>query len=222
MNAGVADILREAGFVPVVPEPSRKAGTPESKAASHVPVAPAVPIEKCKGVNEPAKPGTPDTIRARLFELAAIEYRDPALVLALSASFLRDCGEMGDDALRALLSMLADDADRQAGRVPKGDTSAILCRNCGPVFVHPSIAAVLPVVNGWPRALGCPWCFVHPPEGMQTPRPHVTCATCQHYQPDSVNPGAGMGRCLAGVPGMTWPNQSRKCKAFKPREAPHE
>lgn len=32
--------------------------------------------------------------------LAAAEYRDPALVRALSDSFLRDCDGMGDDALR--------------------------------------------------------------------------------------------------------------------------
>lgn len=216
MNVSVADILRGAGFVPVVPELSRKAGTPESKLVNRVPVAPAVPVEKCKGVSEPAKPETPDTIRARLFELAAIEYRDPALVRALSASFLRDCGDMGDDALRALLSMLADDADRKVGRVPQGDTAAILCRKCGPVFVHPVIASVLPVVGGWPRALGCPWCFIHL-DGMDIPRPHVTCAACCNYQPDSVTPGPGMGRCTLGLPGTHWPHQQRVCKRFQPR-----
>lgn len=107
----------------------------------------------------------------RLLALTAVEYRDPSLVRALSESFLRDLRGIGDDALRVLLSMLADDADRRALKQPKGDTAAILCRKCGPVWVHPSIAAVLHVVDGWPRALGCPWCFVHPKCGNSIPRP---------------------------------------------------
>jgi len=103
-----------------------------------------------------------DGIRGRLLALAAAEFRDPAVVHALPESDLRAYAahvatfppEQQADVLRALLSMLLDDADRKAGRVPQGDTAAILCRHCGPVYVAPSIAAVLPVVNGWPRALG--------------------------------------------------------------------
>lgn len=113
----------------------------------------------------------PAAIRGRLLALAESEYRDPALAHALPASFLRDCDGMDTAAMRAMLSMLADDADRRALRRPKDDTAAILCRKCGPVWIHPSIAAVLPVVDGWPRALGCPWCFIHPKEGMAIPRP---------------------------------------------------
>lgn len=41
-----ADVLRELGFVPAVPEVSRSAGTAESKAGRHVPVVPGVPAQK--------------------------------------------------------------------------------------------------------------------------------------------------------------------------------
>lgn len=179
MSASVADILRGAGFVPVVPELPRKVGTPENNAVSYAPVVPVVPDEKSRvGVETASQSAmkcddTPDAIRNRLLALTAAEYRDPALVHALSEPFLHGLHGMDDDSLRALLSMLADDADRRALKRPKDDTAAILCRKCGPVWVHPSIAAALPVVDGWPRALGCPWCFIHPHDGADIPRPTV-------------------------------------------------
>lgn len=122
-----------------------------------------------------------------------------------------------DDVLLAYLHMLADDAERKAGRVPKGGTASMLCRHCGPVYVHPSIAAVLPVVGGWPRGLGCPWCFIRP-KGIAIPRPHVTCADCAHFVHDAVNP-EGMGRCAidANHGGTNWPHQQRQCGRFEPR-----
>lgn len=173
-----------------------------------------------------ANPVTADAvvIRDHLLVLAESEYRDPVLVRALSESFLRDLHGMGDDALRALLAMLADDADRRALRRPRNDTGAMLCRSCGPVWIHPSIAAVLPVVDGWPRALGCPWCLIHPKGGMDIPRPPVTCADCQHYQPDSVNPAQGCGSCVIGIHqrGGGYPFRQRQCKAFQPKELRHE
>lgn len=157
----------------------------------------------------------------RMLVLSADEYGDPALVLTLSESFLRDCEGMADDALRALLSMLRDNADRRAGRAPAGDTAAIICQACGPVFVHPSIAAVLPVVNGWPRALGCPWCFIRK-AGLYVPRPPVTCASCRYFQPDTINPAQGMGRCTvdAARPQAppTYPSASRHCGSWRPTE----
>lgn len=155
--------------------------------------------------------------RARLLALAADTDRDPALVRALPEAFLRDLHGMGDDVLRSLLSMLTDDANRRARKQPREDTAAILCRKCGPVWVHPSIAVVLTVVDGWPRALGCPWCFIHPKDGRAIPRPPVTCAGCRHYRPDAINPAQGMGRCaIEAATGTTWPYQSRICAAFEP------
>jgi len=73
---------------------------------------------------------------------------------------LADYAGLSDAQLTACLHMLADTADRNAGRVPAGDTAAMHCIHCGPVYIHPDIAAVLPVVDGWPRGLGCPWCYV--------------------------------------------------------------
>lgn len=99
MNANVADILRAAGFVPVVPELSRQARTPESKAAKRVPAVPVAPVEKCKGEVETTKPSNPDTTRDRLLLLSTSEHRCPSLVRALSEAFLRDCDGRSDDAL---------------------------------------------------------------------------------------------------------------------------
>jgi hypothetical protein len=126
---------------------------------------------------------------------------------------------LGADAARALLAMSVDDAERRAGRVPAGDTAAILCRSCGPVWVHPSIAGVLPVVNGWARALGCPWCFIAKDGRMAIPRPFVTCAHCQHFRPDKINPEGGCGTCAAEMRqvGGGYPAAQRHCMAFLPK-----
>jgi hypothetical protein len=84
------------------------------------------------------------TFRAHLRDLAEAGGRDPALIDGLPVAGLPEYAGMDDAQLSALLSMLSDDADREAGRVPTGDTAAILCRSCGPVWVHPSVASVLP------------------------------------------------------------------------------
>jgi hypothetical protein len=176
MSVNVDDILRSAGLVPMAPTTSPAVSGAENQAGCRVPVVPEVPIAKSKGVVETAKaPDAAEATRARLLELAASAYMDAAPVQALSQSFLQDCAGMADGALRALLSMLRDDADRRAGRVPKGDTAATLCQHCGPVWLHPSIVAVLPVVDGWPRALGCPWCFIRK-AGLYVPQPPVPVA----------------------------------------------
>jgi len=43
--------------------------------------------------------------------------------------------------------------------------------------VNSGIAAALPVVTGWPRALGCPWCAIRKADGA-IPRPNA--ATYRH------------------------------------------
>ena len=80
------------------------------------------------------------------------------------ATAIRDAVEpyydLAADQLDVIKAMQHDTAERRAGRVPAGDTARMLCNGCGPVWIHPTIADVLPVVGGWPRALGCPWYFV--------------------------------------------------------------
>lgn len=67
---------------------------------------------------------------------------------------------VGEGGMRALLLAAHDTATRQAGKVPSNDSAAILCHHCGPVYVHPAIAACLPVV-------------FRSQDGRNTPRPSV-------------------------------------------------
>lgn len=99
-------------------------------------------------------------LRAHLLALAAAEHIDVAQIHRLHDVDVAACIGLEACQLAAYLSTLTDTADRHAGRIPASDTAAMHCEHCGPVWIHPDIAAVLPVVEGWPRALGCPWCFV--------------------------------------------------------------
>lgn len=219
MSATVADILRGAGFAPVVPALPRPDRDKESKAASRVPAAPVVPVEKYKSAIAAAnlRQGVkPEPLRVRLVRLAKAERRDPTLIDRIALADLPEYAGMTDAQLVALLSMLPDDADREAGRVPTGDTAKILCRSCGPVWVHPAIARMLPMVGGWPRALGCPWCFIRA-RGIAIPRPHVVCVDCRHRIPATTNL-QGMGRCAVGNESATWPCMRHRCADFRPAE----
>lgn len=148
-------------------------------------------------------------IRAHLLALAAAEGIDAAHVHRLHDPDVFACVGLDAPQLASYLAMLADTADRNAGRAPAGDTSAVHCEQCGPVWTHPDIAAVLPVVDGWPRALGCPWCFVRKACGY-IPRPPVTCKDCRHFTSDAINPSGGMGRCNVGG-GMYYPTTEHAC-----------
>lgn len=152
--------------------------------------------------------------RDDLLALAAAEWIDPAHVHRQHDLDVAACIGLDTRQLAAYLAMLADTANRRAGRVPAGDTAAIHCEQCGPVWIHPTIAEVLPVVGGWARALGCPWCFVRKAGGY-IPRPSVTCEGCRHFTPDTINPAAGMGTCGAGK-GTHWPMASYRCEQFWP------
>ncbi|WP_149365837.1 hypothetical protein [Rhodanobacter sp. T12-5] len=158
-------------------------------------------------------------IRAHLLALAAAEGIDAAHVHRLHDLDVAACVSLDALQLAGYLAMLADTAGRHAGRAPAGDTAAMHCEQCGPVWIHPDIAAVLPVVDGWPRALGCPWCFVRK-AGGHIPRPSVTCEGCAHFTPDTINPAAGMGTCGAGM-GMHWPITRHACGTHSTRK-PHE
>jgi hypothetical protein len=155
------------------------------------------------------------TLRARLLDLAKATDRNPAMVDRIPVGDLPAYAGMNDAQLTALLSMLTDAAARERGMTPGSDTAAILCRSCGPVWAHPAVASALPIVDGWPCALGCPWCFIRK-RGLPIPRPRVSCAACQHRIPDPINPPQGWGRCAANGP-ATWPHRPHRCDAFRPR-----
>lgn len=147
-----AAILQQAGLVPTVPTPSRELGTPESKAQSLVPSVPSVPAQNNEG---------------------AAAIGNAAIELGLKLTAVQ---------LAAYRSMQNDFAERMAGRAPAGDTATMVCTRCGPVYIHPTIAAVLPVVDGWPRALGCPWCFVRKAGGSIPSPSNPTACAIQHTE----------------------------------------
>jgi hypothetical protein len=163
-----------------------------------------------------AAPAVRVDIRPDLLTLADGLGLDRIIVHRLITADLADCAGFPIDALRAYLLALDDTATRWVGKVPLGDTAAIYCAHCGPVYVHPDIAAVLPVVNGWPRAAGCPWCFVRKAGGY-VPRPRVSCETCVHWQPDTINSVAGVGGCASGH-GTHYPMQRHGCGDFATEE----
>lgn len=222
----------KAGTAPRVAEVARAAtarddGTRPESATTPTP-------EQSRESQESQGPVTPpDTaeVRAHLLALAETEGIATGLVRALPESELAATGEQcaaveaeqpgrGYELARQYLRMLATRATMQAGQLPPGFDTPALCRHCGHVWLPRAQAAVLPVVGGWPRALGCPWCFVRLPEGRDIPRPRIICAECRHYQPDAINPAEGMGRCAidANHGGTNWPYQRRACGSFRPKE----
>ncbi len=226
----VADILRECGIVPTVPTASPRVGTLQTLVASHVPTVPIVPTGKHKARAQPLKSapalrGDFGRMRAALLALADGLGLDRTIVHRLTTADLADCAGFPDDSLRGYLLALDDTATRQTGKVPLDDTAAILCQHCGPVYVHPTIAACLPVVAGWPRALGCLWCFIRKAE-LYVPRPRITCDTCQHFQCDPVSPTQGIGRCTVGAARAqnppAYPGCARHCGKWRPRSVDHE
>ncbi len=157
-------------------------------------------------------------VRADLLALADRLAVDRDHVHRLDDDGLALLAAIGEGGMRAFLLAAEDAATRQAGKVPLDDTAAIYCAHCGPVYVHPGIIDVLPVVDGWPRAAGCPWCVIRKAGGY-VPRPHVTCATCTHWRPDAINPAAGVGDCASGH-GAHYPVQRHGCGDFAPRKRP--
>jgi hypothetical protein len=132
----------------------------------------------------------------------------------LDADDAATCHGLPLETLRAYVLALRDSDLREQGQVPAGETCAVLCKHCGPVFVHPSVASVAPVVAEWPRVLGCPWCFVR--NRAAIPRPPVRCDQCAQFAPDKTNPIGGMCGCRAGCnPQRPWPNVLRECSEFK-------
>lgn len=159
-------------------------------------------------------------IRNRLVGLADSEGIDLALIHSLPDSDAALCADLSDDTLRAYVRALRDSDLRERGQRPEDETGRALCAKCGPLWLHPAVAAVAPTVEGWARVLGCPWC--HVTNRRAIPRPLVTCGTCQHFERDIVNPsGGGMGLCtiarerLASEP-LPYPFAKRLCAEWRP------
>jgi len=153
-------------------------------------------------------------LRTHLLALAGRHGIDPAHIHRLAPADILVCDGWNEAQLVTYLELLDVTATRWAGKVPMGHTAAIHCRNCGPVWVHPSLAAALPVVSGWPRALGCPWCVVRK-AGVAFSCPPVRCGDCELFRSGTINPEAGMGECASGK-GWNYPMQRNVCETFQP------
>jgi len=218
----VAAILERVGLVPTAPTSSEAVGTAPAVSVQRFPLVPTVPGKKCKDPAEPVKPSQldrseSDEVRTLLRTLAERFGIDPAHVERIQLDELALWGVVVAESLPAYLQALEDNATRHAGLVPADDTAPILCAHCGPVWAHPSIAAVLPVVESWPRAAGCPWCFVRKTSGY-LPRPPVKCEACISFQTSATNPAAGVGHCARGH-GTPYPMQRHRCPDFQPSGA---
>lgn len=154
-----------------------------------------------------------------LRDIAAAEGMDRALVNRLTPADVAACHGLPHDTLCAYVAALRDAALREQGKAPADETAAALCRHCGPVFVHPSVARVAPFVAGWSRLLGCAWCHVR--NRTTLPRPPVKCGECSWLLSNPRNPDAGMGQCSLAPPApvfLPFPNVVHRCGNFQPKE----
>lgn len=151
---------------------------------------------------------------ARLLAAIRAEFHADALI-GTSDATPADLARLDDQQLWTYVQLLAEADLRERGRVPADETAMALCRRCGPVWIQPHVATVAPVLTGWPRLLGCPWCHVKNRRAMATPK--ITCGTCQHFTRDAINPGEGMGACGAGQdPARPWPYVELQCGQWQP------
>ena len=176
----------------------------------------------------PATLATPRVESSRVARVAAPPvFQTERLLAALRAQGLPDewlgldhgdasgLAVLTDKQLSAYVAMLTDADLRELGKRPSDETAAALCRSCGPVWLHPVVAAAAPVAAGCPRVLGCPWCHVKNCRAI--PRPLVACGDCRHFIRDAINPAGGMGRCNSGAdPDRPTPMGARECARFRP------
>ena len=156
-----------------------------------------------------------DPIRDHLLALADAELIDAGLVHKLPDADVSDCAGLPDETLRSYVHALRDTDLRERGKRPSDETAPALCRSCGPIWVHPSVAAAAPVVGAWAHVLGCPWCHVRNCQAI--PRLLVACGDCRHFIRDAINPAGGMGRCNSGAdPDRPTPMGARECVTFQP------
>jgi hypothetical protein len=111
-----------------------------------------------------------DPLRSHLLDLAFAEGIDAELIQRLPADDVEACAGLSADVLTAYVRALRDSDLRARGKVPSDETAAAMCQHCGPVFVAPEVASAAPMVDGWPRLLGCGWC--HTRNRASIPRPH--------------------------------------------------
>ncbi len=196
----------------------KRAGLPAISAIAAIPSQPlGIESQESQESQRDSSQHPLSTLRQHLLTLVERHGGDPALIHRLHDQDIAGCLGLDEAQLRTYLAMLEATAMRWAGRVPLDHTAAILCQGCGPVWVPPTVAAVLPVVRGWPRALGCPWCLVRK-TGSDVPRPSIRCEGCQHALADAIHPGAGVGGCGLGH-GTHYPMASHACAAFQPGDA---
>ncbi|SFN14905.1 hypothetical protein [Dokdonella immobilis] len=171
-------------------------------------------------VFDPAFVAQESDVRGRLIRIAEADLFNVALLDSQEADDLALLANLDDNGLRGFLQCIHDDSLRVHGHCLPDDTARALCRSCGPVWIGPEVAALAPIIEGWPRVLGCPWCHVKNRQAMR--RPAINCGDCRHFIPDPVNPGAGMGRCgidrepKESEP-MHYPDAQRECEKFNPK-----
>ncbi len=154
----------------------------------------------------------------RLLAAADAECVDSDLIHQLPAADVATCDSLPDNVLHAYVRAADVIAERMAGHVPVDETAPALCVHCGPVWLAPEVAALMPQINGMPRVLGCPWCHVRK-AGKYVPRPRIHCAACTHYVPDDVNPAGGAGHCglkPTDMYRMHYPKQKHRCADYMP------
>jgi hypothetical protein len=141
----------------------------------HVEGRPGSITPKLREMLAEAKPAILDCLSAaeprhRLLTAADVEGIDPACVRALSVADIAACADFPDEVLRAYVRALRDAALRQRGWAPDDETAVIRCVRCGPVFAAPEVSHVLPIVDGMPTSIGCPWCW-NRVRGIAIPHP---------------------------------------------------
>lgn len=154
-------------------------------------------------------------LRQHLTSLTNAEFLDIELIEQLGELDVAACAGLSDECLVAYVHALHDGKQLELGKPLPDDTARAMCRHCGPVFIDPSIAAVAPVVDGWPRILGGACCHVRNRKVL--PRPTVTCSACSHFNRDTVNARDGIGSCRVNADHAVplFPQSVRKCQAFE-------
>lgn len=151
-------------------------------------------------------------MRAQLLAVADAEGIPAGVVVRMTDSDIEACFGLDADVLLSYVRAAQASAEREAGRVPPGDTATAWCRRCGPIWTHPTIADMAPAVGGMPVVLACPWCRLAR-AGKYVPRPTVTCVDCARFTRDTINPAGGAGACHRG---SHYPNQRHHCRDFEP------